>query len=231
MALRTLILFAYQIQPFQLMGGPDWLASDRFDIVAKAEGDLPPAPPWEPDPLRMMVRTLLAERFKLAIRKDVQEMPVFELLPARRDGQPGPQLRTATTDCMAMMVAALEAARTGAPPPAPRDPGGRVTCGVTVNSGRIRMGGSPLSVFAGTLSPLVQRIVVDRSNMAGNWDLDVTFTPDPIQVPPGGAAPAIDSNSPSLFTALQEQLGLKLEASRGPVEVLVIDGVERPTEN
>jgi uncharacterized protein (TIGR03435 family) len=93
------------------------------------------------------------------------------------------------------------------------------------------MGGSPLSVFAGTLSPLVQRIVVDRSNMAGNWDLEVTYMPDPSQVPPGATAPAIDPSSPSLFTALQEQLGLKLEASRGRVEVLVIDGVERPTEN
>ncbi len=109
------------------------------------------------------------------------------------------------------------------------------SCGVTMNFGRIRFGGNPLAAFANALSPLTQRVVVDRTGLAGNWEFDLTFTPDQTQLPagapPGAQLPSIDPTGPSLFTALEEQLGLKLQATRGPVEVLVIDRVEQPTEN
>ena len=97
-------------------------------------------------------------------------------------------------------------------------------------------GGFPLSQLASSLSNLVQRVVLDRTGLTGNYDLDMTFTPDQTQLPggpppPGVELPAIDPNGPSIFTALQEQLGLKLDSQRGPVEVLVIDRVERPVED
>jgi len=94
-------------------------------------------------------------------------------------------------------------------------------------------GSFPLSQLASALSQMTQRVVVDRTGLAGNFDLDLTFTPDQTMSrgapPPGATPPPIDPNGPSIFTALQEQLGLKLESTRGPVDVIVIDHVEPPT--
>jgi uncharacterized protein (TIGR03435 family) len=235
MPLRALITFAYQIQSFQLEGGPDWIASDRFDIVAKPGREMPITSPFEPgrDPLRLMLQTLLADRFGLAVHKETKDLPIFELVMARRDGQPGPALRPAAADCAALMAAAQAAARAGGPPPAPAD---RRSCGISMSMGRIVFGGNPLTAFANTLAPLAQRVVVDRTGLAGNWDFEMTFAPElrdmPFGPPPPGAQlPDVDPNLPSLFTALEEQLGLKLQATRGPVEVLVIDRVEPLAEN
>jgi uncharacterized protein (TIGR03435 family) len=97
--------------------------------------------------------------------------------------------------------------------------------------GRIRFGGYPLSLFANGISNRVGRAVVDRTGLTGNWDFDLTFAPEPPigGLPPGVDPPPVDPNAPDLFTALREQLGLKLESAKGPVEVLVIDKVEPPT--
>ena len=101
--------------------------------------------------------------------------------------------------------------------------------------GQIMAGGFPLSQLASSLSQMVQRVVIDRTGLTGNFDLELTYTPDqmPQFTPPPGAPgpPPIDPNGPSIFTALQEQLGLKLDSQRGPVNVYVIDGAERPVEN
>jgi uncharacterized protein (TIGR03435 family) len=232
--LRLLIRNAYQLQDFQLVGAPDWIASTRFDIVAKAAGELTPAPPGTPGPMQMMLRTLLADRFKLKVHRETRELPIYALLVARSDGKLGPQLRPASVDC-----AALAAARgRGGPPLAPPQPGERPMCGMRIGPGVMSGGGFPLSQLAVTLSQFAQRVVVDRTGLTGNFDLDLTWTPDQIpQGPPGGGPPGapppppIDPNGPSLFTAVQEQLGLKLDSQRGPVEVLVIDSVEQPTED
>jgi uncharacterized protein (TIGR03435 family) len=229
--LRLLILFAYQIQNFQL-AAPDWIASAKFDIQARAGRELPPPRAGSPSPMQMMLRTLLADRFKLVVHTETRQLPIYELVLARPDGARGPQLRPATEDCAARL-AALQAG-TPVGPMAPPGPGG---CGVSIRLGRIRFGGSPLATFADTLSRLAQRVVVDRTGLAGNWDFELTFTPDPaaLQLPPGmplpPVAPDVDANAPSLFTALEEQLGLKLRPATGPVEVLVIDRVEPPVEN
>ena len=236
MPLRQLIVFAYQIQGFQLDGGPDWIVSDRFDILARAGRAVPVTAPVVtagPDTLRPMLRALLADRFRLVVHKETKELPIFELVRARPGDKPGPQLRPASTDCAALAAARESAARRGgAPAAAPGPPG---FCGVTMNFGRIRFGGNPLAVFANALSPLAQRVVVDRTDLAGNWEFELTFTPDQTQLPPGAPPgvqlPNVDPNGASLFTALEEQLGLKLQATRGPVEVLVIDRVEQPTGN
>jgi uncharacterized protein (TIGR03435 family) len=231
MPLRFLITFAYQMQGFQLDGGPDWVASDRFDIIGRAGQALPPRRPGGPDPIRLMLQALLEDRFKLALRKETRQMPIYELVLARRDGKPAPQLRPAQADCAALEAAL--AAGTPPPPPPPTGPG----CGSGGRLGGLRFGGQPLTAFAALLSRLVQRVVVDRTGLPGNWELELTFSSDPSQlslppgVPPPPAAPNADPNGPSLFTALEEQLGLKLQPARGPVEVHVIDRVDRPTEN
>jgi uncharacterized protein (TIGR03435 family) len=231
--LRELIRFAYQIQPFQIEGGPGWIASDRFDIVAKAEGNLPPGQPGgPPGPLQLRMQSLLAERFKLVTHNETKQLQVYALVIARSDGKLGPNLRKSETDCTALI-----AGRRGAPP-APLQPGERPMCGMRIGPGSFSAGAMPLSQVASSLSPLVQRIVVDKTGLAGNYDIDVTYTPDQMPQGPGGppppgapALPPIDPNGPSIFTALQEQLGLKLDSQRGPVDVFVIDGVEHPSED
>ena len=231
--LRELITFAYQIQRFQLEGGPDWIASDRFDILARPERAVPSTGAFfdGQDPMRMMLRTLLADRFKLVMHKETKELPIFELVLARQDGKLGPQLRPAAVDCAARATAA---AKGGPPLPAPSGPPGPGSCGSTMNPLGIRGGGVTMSLLANLLVGPAQRLVIDRTGLAGNWDFEVKYTPDPSQLPPGMSladAPGVDQNGPSLFTALEEQLGLKLRAARGPVEVLVIDSVQQPTPN
>jgi uncharacterized protein (TIGR03435 family) len=226
MQLRYLITWAYQIQNFQLDGGPDWIASDRFDMVAKPEREVPST--GGQDARRMMLRTLLADRFKLVMHKETKELPIFELVVAREDGRLGPQLRPAAVDCDARAAAA----RAGTPPPALAGPPGPGSCGSTMNPLRIRSGGVTLALLASLLEGPAQRLVIDRTGLAGSWDLEVNYTPDRSQLPPGVELPSsIDPNGPSLFTALEEQLGLKLRPARGPVEVLVIDSVQQPAPN
>jgi len=218
--LRNMIRNAYGLQDFQIVGGPDWINSDRFDIVAKAADDAPPAQ------MLLMVRALLADRFKLAMHTETREIPIYALVMARSDGRRGPQLRPAAADCGALLAAAR-----GGGAPVPRvSAGERPVCGMQTLPGRMMAGGYALPDVARNLSPFTGRMVVDKTGLAGTFDLDLTWTPDQVPqgaLPPG--APAIDPNGPSLFTAVQEQLGLKLDSERGPVEVLVIDRAERPT--
>jgi len=231
-AVRMLIRNAYQVQETQLVGGPGWINSDRFDIVAKAEGNLPPQPIGSVGPIQIMLRNLLKDRFKLVVHRETREMPIYALVLARNDGKLGPQLKKSDVDCVALAAAR---GRAGGPPPVPPGPGERIQCGMQIGPGQMKGGGFPLSQLAQTLSQFVQRMVLDRTGLTGPYDLDMTWTPEPGQgLPPGGPPPGVtlpqvDPNGPSIFTALQEQLGLKLDSTRGPVEVLVIDSVEMPS--
>lgn len=224
MPIRAMITFAYQIQGFQLVDAPDWIANERFDIVAKIEGDPPPVPPGSgPDPHMVAMRTLLADRFRLVVRRETRQLDIYALVKARPDGQLGAALRQSSDECERVMKAVIG----GAPPPT--GPGAPF-CGVRQNVGRILFGGFPLSQFASSLSGQVGRFVVDRTGLTGNWDFELTFAGQPPSgpLPPGVELPPVDPNAPSLFTAVQEQLGLKLEATKGPVEVLVVESVDRP---
>jgi len=227
--LRLLMQQSYNLQPFQIIGGPSWITSDRFDIIAKAPDG------FAPDQFRSMVRALLADRFKLKAHTETREMPIYELVLARADGKLGANLTPAKTDCEAM-----RGRRAGGPPPAPPQPGQPIECGFMIGIGNMNAGGMPLLELARTLSGFVNRIVVDKTGLKGSYDFQITYTPDgrgnPLGLPPGGAplgvdAPAGDPNGASIFTALQEQLGLKLDSQKGPVEVLVIDSVDQPTED
>ena len=197
---RTLITSSYQTQDYKVVGGPAWLSTDRFDVVAKASAD-------SSLPQRLaMVRSLLADRFALVMHEESREMPVYALTQAKA-GQLGPRLEKAVRDC--------------SPQPAPRPPlaDGRPACGTNAAPGRLRSGGVTMDAFANRLGTLPQlgRPVINQTGLDGLFDIDLAFALD---------QPAPDAVS--ILTAAQEQLGLKLEASRAPVRVFVIDNVSRP---
>jgi uncharacterized protein (TIGR03435 family) len=221
--LREIIRVAYRLESFQVSGGPDWINADRFDIVAKAESDA------APEQLLLMLRTLLAERFKLAVHRETRELPVFALVVARSDGKLGPQLRYSDANC----VAAATGPPSGRTPGRP-DPSQPPQCG----SGRLGLGrftarAQKIEALSLILSTRVSRSVLDRTGLTGYFDFDLEWTPaagEPGLPPPNGPAnDRPDDSGPSIFTALQEQLGLKLDPQRGPVGVLIIDHAEQPT--
>ena len=216
---RRTIINAYQLQDSQLTGGPGWLTSEHFDIVANVEGvtNLTPDQRW------IMVRALLADRFKLKMHTESREQSVFALVLARSDGRIGSQLRKSETTCTAPAEP-----RTG-----PIDLSTPNLCGVIMGGpGRMNFRGVTLEMLAAQLAPRVGRSVVDRTGLAGRFDLDVEFSPQPLRADSGDPA-SVDrpvDNAPSIYTAIQEQLGLKLESQKTSVTVFVIDTVERPTE-
>ena len=226
MPVRPMITFAYQVAGYQLIGGPGWLTTDRYDINAKLEVTPTSVQPFvpgstTPNPMQLALRHLLEDRFKLKMHRETRELDIYALVLARPGGAPGPGLKPSTTDCVAAGAAAQ---RPGAPPPgAPGQP----FCGISGSPGRVKFGGLPASSFATALAGPAGRMVVDRTGMTGSWDFELTFAPENR----GPDAPPADPNAPSFFTAIQEQLGLRLESTKGPVDVLVIDSVEKPVED
>ena len=229
--LRTLIISAFGLQPQQLAAGPDWIDSARYDITAQASGELAVTEPGSVGPLDLMMQRMLADRFQLAVRTERRELPIYALTLARSDGRLGPRIRTAAIDCQAVMNDMLKRGQSGGGPPVPpQRPDGGPGCGMRFGPGSLlTAGGSSMAALARLLAVPVGRLVLDRTGLTGGFDFDLEFTIDPV----GGAPqpPSNDATAPSIFTALEEQLGLKLQAERGPVEVLVIDRIERPTEN
>jgi uncharacterized protein (TIGR03435 family) len=229
--LRPLIVFAYGLQPQQLVGGPSWLETDRFDITAQADGNISPTPPGgPPGPAQLMMQRLLAERFGLVVRTESREMPVYALTIARRDGQLGPRITPADRDCLALMTQAPG----GVPVQAPRLADGRPGCGIQRDgTGKVLAGGTTMQMLAiSMLTAPAGRLVIDRTGLSGGYDFDFEFAMEPAP----GAAPSPSATTgvaerPGLFTALEEQLGLKLQPARAPIDVVVIDRVTPPTEN
>jgi uncharacterized protein (TIGR03435 family) len=194
---------------------PDWVDTERYDIRAKAPDGVEVFPNMAP-----LLRSLLKERFGFRSRPEQRDLPVYDLMLARSDRRLGPKISQASVDCGART--------TGAPPP--KGPSGEELCGITQGPGRIIVRGYSLARFSQSLIGQVQRMVVDKTGLPGPWNLEVLYTPDqPVAL--NGAIVPPNPDAPSLFTALQEQLGLKLEASRGSVDVLVVDRLERPTED
>ena len=235
MTVGSLITLGYGIQRFQLIGGPAWMNTDRFDINAVSE-DVPVQPtlPGTPNRMQLLVRSLLKERFALKTHNETRELPLSYLVMAREDGKLGERLRPSTVDCRALFAERAKAAKEGAPAtPIPFNPGEIPQCGMRGGMGQIAAGSIALSNFAQMLGSMLNRPIYDRTNLTGNFDIQLDYTPDQmpqipagVTLPPGVTLPSPDG--PSLNTALREQLGLKLEATRGPVEVLVIDSVEPP---
>jgi uncharacterized protein (TIGR03435 family) len=207
----------------RILGGPDWIGSERYDINAKASTEFKPSPDGPPRELILMIRSLLEERFKLRARRDRRELPIYELVVARADGRLGPEMRKPAADCDAAIAAGI---------PPPRQPGEPPPCGLMGGPARTIAGGATMQQLAANLSVRLERMVFDKTGLAGRFAFNLAWTPDrlPTEAPPLGVPP-IDPDGPSLFTALPEQLGLKLEPAKGPVDVLVIDSIEHPTED
>ncbi len=215
---RTLVSYAYQLQESQVLGGPSWLDSDHFDIIARAaENQLlsPPVPGGPPPTIRLMVRALLADRFSLVAHTETRELPVFHLVAARADRSLGPRIRPSTADCSAPQPAAV------ADSPA--------ACGTRLALGTLSARGRTLAEIGGILSQFVQRPISDQTGIPGAFEFDLTWTPELPPNIPVDQVPAVDPDRPELFTAIQEQLGLRLQATRGPVPALVVDRAERPS--
>jgi len=221
--LESMIRLAYRIQESQLVGGPAWIYSDRFDIVAKSSQD---APRGE---FALRMQSLLAERFNLTIHRETRELPVYALVNV---GKPGPRLTASPVDCEAWARG-----RNGQPPPA-AGPGERPTCGTTATPGRLTGGSMTMSQLAQTLERYTGRMVLDQTELQGGFDYDLEFEADPALLGrgPGGGFPAgplagsaqSGSAGISIFAAVRQQLGLRLDSRRAPVDVLVIDSAEQP---
>jgi uncharacterized protein (TIGR03435 family) len=216
-----LISDAYGLQSGQLVGGPDWIRIERVDITATAGGDIQPAVDASgASTLQLMLRALLAERFTLVVHRESREQPIYALVLARSDGTLGPKMRASTADCA-----------TPSGPPIFNAP---VMCAARLGHGRLSAADATMAQLATTLSSTVQRVVRDRTGLTGRYSMDVSFTPERMPQAPGSSAGAtspvsIDPNGTSIFTVLQEELGLKLESVRGPVDIVIIDSIERAT--
>jgi len=195
--LRNIIRSAYGAHDLQVLGGPNWIDGERWDINAGIATDT------QGGSTRPMMQTLLADRFKLAAHLETRELPIYALIMARADRRPGPQLRAATIECSFQ--------GTG--------------CGSHTTLGMITSTAQTMVQTAVNLSQFTGRQVVDKTGLTGRFDFTLTWTPE------GGASLTDAIDGGTLFTALQDQLGLKLESQRGPVEVVVIDSVERAVED
>ena len=222
-----LLQYAYRVKNSQVSGGPGWLDSDHYNIEAKqdetAAAELRKlSSDKQEEQLRLMVQSLLADRFKLALHHEAKEMQIYALIVAKN----GPKLHAST-------IPPDDSVITGPPPPdaAPRRRNIRMG-----GRGDLSVSGEDLDMFAEVLSHFAGRMVVNQTGLKGTYDFDLKWTPEAGSGPmpgeaPGDAAPPPDASGPSLFTALEEQLGLKLESQKGPVDTIVIDHVEKPSEN
>jgi uncharacterized protein (TIGR03435 family) len=211
---RNLIRIAFNLQPHQITGGPAWMDAERFDIAAKsADADLDPKGMMSPEQFMLRLQALLEERFAMKTHWETRQVPAFALVVARK-GSLGPALRAHTGNC--------DRESNGIVPP-PGSP--TFHCGTNANrnptTATVMGTGITMDTLARNLSNAAGRTVADRTGLSGIYDVELTFTPEPSPETPG----------PSLFTAVQEQLGLRLEPERAPIQVLVIDGLERPTSD
>jgi uncharacterized protein (TIGR03435 family) len=230
-----LVRQALQKPDYQIVGLPGWADTERYSISAKAPDGTPPTA------MNVLLSNLLKDRFGLATHLETRELPVFNLVMARADGRLGPGLTPTSAECRAILeerAAAMKAAAGGGPPPplpsfpGPNDP---LPCGfLRTPPGNVAGSGRPIAQVVPTLADFVGRPVIDRTGLTDLYDFSLKFIPTgrvagPFGPPPGAPEPVVDPDAPSLFTAVQEQLGLRLESSRGPVEVSVIDRLEKPT--
>jgi uncharacterized protein (TIGR03435 family) len=213
---KGLIEIAYNLKDFQISGGPSWMDSALFDIDARPEGIANPG---------LMLQSLLAERFQLVVRHDTKELPVYALVVAKN----GPKFKDAHESDP--NIPELNG-RSDIPA------GSRMRVNI-VRRGRLTTQGSDMTTLASQLSRFLGRTVVDKTGLKGSYDLKLEWAPDENQVanfqelgvPEGAGAPPADWPGPTLFTALEEQLGLKIDSQKGPVEVLVVERVEKPSAN
>jgi uncharacterized protein (TIGR03435 family) len=201
----------------RLVGLPEWVQKERYAIA----GTIPDGVPVSELPV--LLGNLLKDRFKMVSHTETREMPVYNLVLARSDRRLGPSLTESSAECRAAIAARNAAPNRGASQPTTASGGCPPPA---LNIGLISQGGIQMAVLAQSLRQMVSgRPVIDRTGLTDYYDYTLKWMPEPGIGPPG---PPVDPDAPNIFTAVQEQLGLKLEAARGPVEVVVIDRFERP---
>ncbi len=234
--LGLLLRQALQKSDYQIVGLPGWIDSERYSIRATPPEGIPLAASTT------LLLNLLKDRFQLVTHPETRELPIFNLVIARADGRLGPDLEPTPAKGQAIIAervaAAKAAAGRGGPPPLPPlgDPNGPPPCGFQRMGPGVAAGsGRTMADLVPMLADLVSRPVIDKTELAGLYDFTLEFAPESAGpaglfklLSPGVPTPAVDPGAPSLAAALQEQLGLKLEGARGPVEVIVIDTFERP---
>jgi uncharacterized protein (TIGR03435 family) len=205
---KTLIQQAYGVRDFQIVGGPEWLGSARYDITAKPEGAA------TPDQVKVMIQALLADRFKLQFHRETKELPTYALVVAKG----GPKFHESEV---------VEG------PDKPK--GTRMSMN---GRGQFNLERAPVVALANQLAQVLGRSVIDKTGLTGNYDFELKWTPDAsapgMMRVAGGDGPPPSSDAvagTSIFTALQDQLGLKLESTKGPVEILVVERAEKASEN
>lgn len=197
----------------RLVGGPAWLVSDRFDILATI-------PEGAGSQWQQMLQAMLADRFHLAVHRETRDAPMFALVLVRHDRRLGPRLRKASTDCTALRAA-------GMPIPTPAA-GEEPICSSQVDDG-IRGRGQRIATLARMLTPFTGREVVDRTALSGEYDFDLKLPEENSGRRPGAPGlPAADAAAGGILTVIQDELGLKLESIRAPAEFVVVDRVEHP---
>ena len=218
MPVRFFIRFAYGVQDFQISGGPSWMNTDDYDVIAKASENV------VLQQIRPYLQRLLEDRFKLVVHHETKDVPAYELLPAKGGLK---VLPSKDENCVS-------------PDPKLLKPGTIPHfCGnIGVRRNLIEAYAVPMDRFVSTLSIVLGRTVIDKTGIKYNIDVHLEFTPNEINgslsPAPGDPVPppsATDLSKPSIFTAVEEQLGLKLESSKAPGDVLVVDQLERPSEN
>ena len=203
---ESLIAFAYERKWYQIVDGPDWARRDRFEINARAGGDVPT------EQIRLMVQSLLETRFKLVTHTEQHTMRYLALVPAHADGSLGPYIRRSDAACRE----GSDAGETKQFPPRPE----------TARGGFMRAGCTELSRLVDTLSLFLETPVLDKTGLSGRFTYDMRWESS-------GRPNALDllTGSNAFAGALEEQLGLRLKAERGPIDLLVIDSVQQPAEN
>jgi uncharacterized protein (TIGR03435 family) len=220
--LKFLIQNAYKVKPFQIVGGPSWIESQRYDVSAKPEEGA------SQNQVSLMMQSLLADRFKLRLHRETRETQVYLLTPAK-GGMKLPEAKPGSC------ITPNQNAPMRFSPDGPRPCGSMMMSPGAVNGASIGM-----DRLTDALSNLSGRTVIDKTGFTGTFDVHLEFTPEGLPAGPFGGLPpppdapkppANDANAPSIFTALQEQLGLRLESAKDKVEILVIDSAEKPSEN
>ena len=212
--IKSLIASAYGVKDDLVSGGPAWVDSTPYDVEAKVAGpDVPTYKALSNDQRNLMLQALLTDRFKLAVHTETKELPVYELVVAKG----GPKLTEAKTG---------DTYPNGFKGPDGVGHGGMMRID---GRGKLTAQGIPMANLVDILSRQLHRTIVDKTGLTGKYDFNLEYTPDDAprgDGPAHGDAAAPDPNGPTIFTALEEQLGLHLNSTKGPVKTIIIDHIE-----
>ena len=223
-SLLSLITEAYDRFPFEVVNGPDWMRSKSWEVSARTSAPVSRAA------MRELVKRMLEDRFALKAHVETREQPVYRLTMARSDGRLGPKIKEAAMDCQPFLTGARPMAES------PKDSAGFPSCSegvrrepadLSIANGILtpRLNGRPLSGLVRRLEGMLRRRVIDDTGLKGLYDIELSYPQNAVVQVPGTDDP------PSLFTLIQDQLGMRLAGARGPAEVLVIDSAQEPTPN